>query len=121
MDLYQQQQFGFLLQTATERYVTRLEERFRGCEAALEKIKQDPEAEGVWLSQFTAAVFEDFLLENVAGACFVLQSVPRRKTDALAAGTIEQTLIQMAKSVFSELLLQKTIEALEQHSGYQSV
>ncbi len=121
MDLYQQQQFGFLLQTATERFVTRLEERFRGSDAALVQIKQDPDAEGVWLNQFADAIFEDFLLNNVEGACFVLQAAAKRKTDALPAGTIEQSLIAMAKTVFSELLLQKTIETLEQHSGYQSV
>ena len=46
MDLYKQQQFGFFLQTATERYVARLEERFRGAEAARQMIAEDPNGEG---------------------------------------------------------------------------
>jgi hypothetical protein len=121
MDLYKQQQFGFFLQTATERYVARLEERFRGAGGALEVLKQDPHGEGVWLDEFTAAVFEDFLLNNIEGSCFVLQSLPKRKVDAVPAGSVETILIDMAKKLFAELLLQKTIESLEQRSGYQSV
>lgn len=121
MDLYKQQQFGFFLQTATERYVTRLEERFRGAAGALEALNQDPNGEGVWLNEFVEAVFEDFLLNNVEGACFVLQSLPKRTAESSAAGTVETIVIEMAKKLFSDLLLQKTIESLEQHSGYQSV
>jgi hypothetical protein len=121
VDLYKQQQFGFFLQTATERYVARLEERFRGPDGALEILEQDPNSEGVWLTGFTDAVFEDFLLNNVEGSCFVLQSLARRTVESSESGTVETTLIHMAKKLFAELLLQKTIESLEQHSGYQSV
>jgi len=121
MDLYKQQQFGFFLQTATERYVARLEERFRGSDGALEMLRQDPNAEGVTLDGFTDAVFDDFLLANVEGACFVLQALPKRKIETNEPGTVESTVIAMAKKLFAELLLQKTIESLEQHSGYQSV
>ena len=121
MDLYKQQQFGFFLQTATERFVTRLEERFRGPDLALQQIKQDPNAEGVWLDQFVDAVFEDFLLNNVEGASFVLQALAKRSVEQVEPGTVETTLVTMAKQLFSDLLLQKSMEALEQHSGYQSV
>ncbi len=121
MELYQQQQFGFFLQTATERYVARLEERFRGADGALENLRRDPEADGVWLSGFTDAVFDDFLLNNVEGACFVLQALAKRKAQPIGAGTVESTLIELAKSLFAELLLQKTIESLELNSGYQPV
>ena len=121
MDLYKQQQFGFFLQTATERYVARLEERFRGADGALKMLRQDPNAEGVTLDGFTDAVFDDFLLSNTEGSCFVLQALPKRKIEITETGTVEATLIAMAKKLFAELLLQKTIESLEQHSGYQSV
>lgn len=121
MDLYQKQHFGFFLQTATERYVARLEERFRGADGALKSIKNDAEGEGVALTQFTDAVFEDFLLNNVAGSCFVLQALATRTVAPTEAGTVEATLIGMAKKLFADLLLQKTIESLEQHSGYQPV
>lgn len=121
MDLYAQQQFGFLLEIATERYVARLEERFRGPAPALAKIKADPEGEGVWLSQFTDAIFEDFLLGNAAGASFVLQALARRSIQLSAEGSVEELLVLMAKQLFAELLHQKTVESLEQHSGYQPV
>jgi hypothetical protein len=121
MDLYQQQQFGFFLQTATERFVARLEERFRGADGALEMLRRDPDAEGVQLHGFTDAVFEDFLLDNVEGSCFILQALAKRNFEAPVEGTVENTLIIMAKTLFAELLLQKTIELLEQHSGYQPV
>ncbi len=121
MDLYQQQQFGFFLQTATERFVARLEQRFRGATGALENIKADPNSEGVWLDGFTDAVFEDFLLNNIDGACFVLRSLANRTTAGMEPAAVEVTLVGLAKRIFAELLLQKTIEALEQHSGYQPV
>ena len=121
MNLHERQQFDFLLQTATERYVARLEERFRGPETALARIQQDPHGDGVWLDQFTHAVFEDFLLNNIAGACFVLQSLPRRRWIQVESGDVEQVLVAAALALFSELLLKKTIERLEQHSRYQSI
>jgi hypothetical protein len=39
----------------------------------------------------------------------------------VASGNVETMLVEMAKQLFGELMLQKTIESLEQHSGYQSV
>ncbi len=122
MDLYKQQQFSFFLQTATERFAARLEERFRGPEQALTAIKQgDDGGDEIWLQPFTDAVFEDFLLNNVEGACFVLQALAKRSAEAVESGNVESILISMAKQLFSELMLQKTIEMLEQHAGYQSV
>jgi len=64
MDLHEKQQFDFLLNTAVERYVERLEQRNGGVTVALSRLRQDPEAEGIWLSRFTQAVFEDSLLDN---------------------------------------------------------
>ncbi len=121
MDLYQQQQFDFFLYTATDRFVMRLEERFRGADGALEKLQQDPQGEGVWLDQFVDAVLEDFLLNNLPGACFLLQAMSRRTVETVSGGTVETTLMTMARQLFADLLLQKTTETLEQHSGYQSV
>lgn len=126
MDLHQRQQFDFLLQTATERFVARLEERHRGAEAALVKLKSAPDAEGVWRGEFVAAVFQDFLLDNADGAAFVLRALPRRSIDdqraALqAADTVEAVLLTLATGLFGELLFKKSIEALEQHAGYQPV
>ncbi len=121
MELYQQQQFGFFLETATERLVARLEERFRGPDKAVEMLREDPEAAAVLLKQFTDAVFDDFLVNNLEGACFVLQALAKRRVSNVEDGTVETTLIAIAKRLFADLLMQKTFEVLEQHSGYQSV
>jgi hypothetical protein len=126
MDLYSRQQFDFLLQTATERFVARLEERHRGPEAAAVALRSDPAAAKRSIDEFVAAVFADFLLTNADGAAFVLRSVPQRPIaahrDALAAATtVEEALAALARGLFAELLLTKTVEALDQHAGYQAV
>lgn len=126
MDLYQRQQFDVLLQTATERFVARIEERFRGADAALVKLREDPEGQGIWLGEFVAAIFQDFLLDNVDGGCFVLRALSTRSIESLkpelqAAGSVEQGIAVLARGLFADLLLRRAIEMLEQHSGYEPV
>jgi hypothetical protein len=124
MDLYQRQQFDMLLQTATERFVARLEERHRGAEPALARLGGD--TQGVWVGEFVEALFEDCLLNSVDGACFVLRSLPRRPVEShrrrlAGSGTVEELVLALAKSLFGETLLRKTVESLEQHARYQPV
>lgn len=121
MDLHQRQQFDFLLHTATERFVARLEERHRGAAAALAALKAAPDGAGVWLGDFVNAIFQDFLLDNADGAAFVLRSLPRRSLAAHREGIataedVEKLLVELAKCLFAELLQAKTAEALEHHS-----
>jgi hypothetical protein len=124
MDLYQRQQFDMLLQTATERFVARLEERHRGAEPALARLGGD--TQGIWVGEFVEALFEDCLLNSVDGACFVLRSLPRRSVEShrrrlAGSGTVEELVLALAKSLFGETLLRKTVESLEQHARYQPV
>lgn len=123
MALYERQQFDFLLQTAVERFVERLEQRFRGPSPAREQLQLDPEGEGVWLSKFTAAVFEDFLLNNVDGACFVLRALPRQPVELTTSPpqTVEVHLVDLAQRSFARLLRAKSLELLEQHAGYEPI
>ncbi len=121
MDLYLRQQFDFLLATAVDRFVERLEQRNQGSQGALRKIQTDPQGEGVWLQDFVAAIFQDFLLDNEAGACYVLQALAKQPHAAVVAGQVGTTLIALAQATFASLLREKTIEVLEQRSGYQSV
>lgn len=126
MDLHERQQFDHLLQTATERFVARIEERHRGAEGAIAKLKAAPEGEGVWRGGFVDAIFQDFLLDNADGAAFLLRALPKLAIDGQRAAlqeaaTVEEALLSLAKGLFGELLLRKSIEALEQHSGYQPV
>lgn len=126
MDLHQRQQFDFLLQTATERFVARLEERHRGTDAAFAALRSDPAATTAAVNEFVAAIFADFLLDNADGSAFVLRSLPKRSIVAqrsamTAAATVEEALAALARGLFAEILLLKTLEALAQNAGYQAV
>ncbi|HEY0163681.1 MAG TPA: hypothetical protein VGB69_13455 [Edaphobacter sp.] len=124
MELYERQQFDFLLQEAVERYVQRVEQRNQGALLALDRLRQDREGEGVWMSQFVDAIFEDFLLTNIAGAGFVMRALASRRVPELSSRpgqTVEQFVISSAKAVFSELFYQKTEECLEQHASFEVV
>ncbi|MDX1929909.1 MAG: hypothetical protein SFV81_25505 [Pirellulaceae bacterium] len=132
MHLYERQQFEFFLQTAVERYVERLEQRFRGADAAMENLRQEPNGQGVWLEGFCEAVFEDFLLNNIDGACFILRAMAQQKLVPIDSSvdfaqstekqiSVESHLRDLAKRQFSQLLYNKALESLEQHSGYQAM
>jgi hypothetical protein len=118
MEAYQRQQFDFLLMTAAERFVERIVQRNDGHELALERLRADPQGEGIWLDQFVDAIFQDFLLNTPAGACFILQALPRRRPAPPPADTIEQMLQALARRAFADLLAAKVEEALEQQIGY---
>lgn len=117
MELYQKQQFDFLLMTSAERFAERIVQRCEGQENALKRIKSDKNSEGVWLDEFVEALFEDFLLNNTAGAVFILSALERRNIEFTGSGKIEQILQNMAKQAFGDLLHLKTIESLEQSIG----
>ena len=118
MQLYQRQQFDFLLMTATERFVDRLIQRNMGADNALKRLRADPNGEGVWLDEFANAIFQDFLLDNVGGACFVLQALEKSQIDSVPSGKIETVLIAMARTAFTALMRSKTEEHLEQEAMY---
>lgn len=117
MELHERQQFDFLLLTAVDRYVERITQRNQGAENALRQLRQEPQGEGVWLDQFVEAIFQDFLLDNAAGACFILQALAQQKITAPPAGKVETMLTAMARTAFGELLRRKTEEFLEQQAS----
>jgi hypothetical protein len=141
---HERQQFDMLLQLAVERYAERLVQRNDGPEQAHARLRDTPDADGVWLSGFVDAVFQDSLLDNTAGACFVLEALERRPAPAIAsvpsapsassarsassassassaAPSVAQTLAAMAREAFAALLRQKTLEELDRRSSYQAV
>ena len=121
MELYERQQFDFLLQTSVERYVERIEQRNEGPGSALERLRANRDGAGIWLSQFVDAVFEDFLINNLEGACFVLRALARRPAPGFAAQlTVEQSLLAASRQVFAELFYEKTEECLEQHAAFEN-
>jgi hypothetical protein len=118
MEPYQRQQFDFLLLTATERFVDRIVQRCAGYQTALDRLRADPQDEGIWLDAFVGALFQDFLLDNPAGSCFVLQALARRRVIPPTPGPVEVMLQQMAVRAFADLLRLKAEEAIEQQLSY---
>lgn len=122
MNAHERQQFDVLLQLAVERFAERLIQRNDGPEPAHARLRDVPEADGVWLTGFVDAVFHDALLDTTAGACFVLEALERRPAPpAPQAPTVGAVLERLARQAFAALLRQKTLEELERRSRYEAV
>jgi hypothetical protein len=119
VDLYKRQQFDFLLVTAADRFVERIVQRNAGAANALARLQADPNGEGIWLDEFVQAIFQDFLLDNTAGACFVLEALEKRTAEPPPSGKIETMLVAMAQQAFGALLAAQVGEALDQASMYE--
>jgi hypothetical protein len=122
VNAHEQQQFFVLLQTTVDQYAERLIQRNDGPERARQRLAETPEEEGVWLSAFVDAVFRDSLMDNAAGACFVLEALERRPLVSIPEErTIGGALAALARAAFATLLQQKTLEELDRRSSYQAV
>lgn len=117
MDLHAQQQFDFLLMTAVERFTERLVQRSGGAVPALERLRAD--GAGGEVRVFVDALFQDFLLDNPAGACFVLEALSTRMAYPVEGGSIGAMLNGLARQAFGALLAAKTEEALEQAAAFE--
>lgn len=113
MELHEQAQFDFLLNTAAERFVERLVQRTGGLEAGLAALRADPQGEGVWLDEFVRAVLRDFLLDNTAGAAFVLGNCERRRLRGDHDGTVAEVLHELAVRAFADVLCVKVDQGIE--------
>ncbi|MED3763465.1 hypothetical protein NST62_13100 [Ureibacillus sp. FSL K6-8385] len=122
MNDYEKQYFNTLLQMATERFVERALQRSEGAENALRLLRTNPHGEGIWLDQFVDVFFEEFLLNNPEGSCFILQALAKRKYHFQNIPghelTVEEIVEKMAKEVFENLLKQKAEEVLEQQLAF---
>jgi hypothetical protein len=121
MDAHARQQFDFLLNAAIERFVERCEQRCGGPVPALARLRDDPNAEGVWVDEFVQALFRDFLLDSADGAAFVLQALARRPVPVITApaNSIGDFMQRLAEQAFAQVLARKTEEALEQRLAFQ--
>lgn len=120
MDLFEQRLFESTFQSAVERFTERIVQRNEGMARALERLQIDPEGEGIWLGTFVKQFFSDELLDNPAGAVYVLQALERRPVAAVPAGKIGDVLVELARAAFADLLRAKTIESLEQGVAYSA-
>ena len=119
MEPYLRQQFDLLLHEATGNYAERISHRCGGTEIALERLRTDPEADGVWLSEYVGTVFEEHLLEGTAGACFVLEALERRTVPADEGGVVGDVLGRLARAAFGQLLAQQTAQLLQRSLAFE--
>ncbi|HEY6797269.1 MAG TPA: hypothetical protein VI248_21555 [Kineosporiaceae bacterium] len=113
MELHERAHFDFLLNTAAERFVERLVQRTGGLEEGLAALRADPQGDGVWLDEFVRAVLRDFLLDNTAGACFVLENCEKRTLEGVHSGPVSQVVRDLAVRAFSDVLAVKVDQGIE--------
>lgn len=117
MEPYERQIVDLLMNLAVEYFSERIVQRNEGAGRALGRLRNDPDGEGVWLSEFVEAFFREHLLDTPGGACLVLRAYAQRPwspPEALAtATTVGDALQVMAKALFAASLAKRTEEALE--------
>ena len=74
----------------------RIVQRNEGLERALQRLTEDPEGEGIWLHAFVEQFFREELLDNPAGAVYILQALERRDVPSVPAGKIGDVLVRLA-------------------------
>jgi hypothetical protein len=113
MEDYARQHFDLLLQEAAGNLVDRAVHRCGGEPQALDRLQHDPEGEGVWLADFVDATFAEHLLDTPAGACFVLEALPRRSVPADPGGPVPEVLGRLARAAFGQVVAQQAAQALQ--------
>ena len=118
MEIFLRQQFELLLQEATGNFTERVVHRCGGPDPALERLTNDPDGEGVHRGQFVQAFFEENLLDNAAGHCFVLEALERRTVPADPGGLVGDVLGRLARAAFAEVLSTMTAQLIQRQQIY---
>ncbi|HEX2809345.1 MAG TPA: hypothetical protein VHN80_24535 [Kineosporiaceae bacterium] len=58
-------------------------------------------------------MLRDFLLDNVAGSCFVLGKCEKRRLEGMHGGTVDEVLGQLAVRAFADVLALKADQGIE--------
>lgn len=118
MELFLRQQFELLLQEATGNFTERIVHRCGGPQPALERLASDPDGEGVFRADFVRSFFEDNLLNNVAGYCFVLEALERRSLPSDPGGPAGEVLARLAAAAFADVLTTMTSQLIQRQQIY---
>jgi hypothetical protein len=118
MELFLRQQFELLLQDATGNFTERVVHRCGGPEAALARLTDDPDGEGVFRADFVRSFFEENLLDNPAGHCFVLEALERRTLPSDPGGTVSEVLSRQARAAFADVLTTMTTQLIQRQQIY---
>ena len=118
MEVFLRQQFELLLQDATGNFTERIVHRCGGPEVALSRLADDPDGEGVFRSEFVRAFFDDNLLANTAGYCFVLEALERRPVPADPGGPVGDVVARLAVAAFADVLTTMTAQLIQRQQIY---
>jgi len=118
MELFLRQQFELLLQEATGNFAERTIHRCGGPDAALARLQEDPDGEGVFRAEFVRSFFEENLLDNTAGRCFVLEALEKRTVPADAGGPLAEVVGRLAEAAFADVLTTMTMQLIQRQQIY---
>lgn len=118
MELYLRQQFELLLQEATGNFTERIVHRCSGEQSALDRLRDDPQGEGVWLDEYVANFFDEHLLTGTGAACFVLEALERRSVPADPGGPVAEVLSRLARAAFAEVLSTQAAQLIQRQMVY---
>jgi hypothetical protein len=117
MDLFAQQHFDAILRDAAGNFAERCVYRCGGAAAASAVLAEDPRA--LDLDSFVGAFFAENLLEDSAGACFVLQALERRTVPSDSGGPVAEVLARLARAAFADVLVAQASQVLQQQQIYE--
>ena len=118
MELYLKQQFELMMQDATGNFTERTVHRCGGPDAALAQLAADPDGGGALRAQFVQAFFEENLLDNIGGYCFVLEALERRTLPGDDGGAVGDVLGRLAKAAFADVLTTMTAQLIQRQQIY---
>jgi hypothetical protein len=120
MEAYLRQQFDLLVHEATGNFVERIVHRCGGSADALDRLRHDPDADGVWVSEYVETLFAENLLDSTSGACFVLEALERRSIPADPGGSTAEVLARLARAAFAALLAQQAAQLLQRSLVFET-
>lgn len=118
MELFLRQQFELLLQEATGNFAERVVHRCGGPDAALARLQADPDGDGVFRAEFVRSFFEENLLNNTAGRCFVLEALEKRNVPSDAGGAVSDVVGRLAEAAFADVLTTMTMQLIQRQQIY---
>lgn len=119
MDNHLRQAFELLLADAVDSFVERTVHRCGGPGPALERLRTDPDGDGVWRDEFVAAVFSEQLLDTTSGACFVLDALERREVPEDPGGKVGDVVARLARAAFTDVLTARADQQLQRQLAFE--
>ena len=117
MEMFARQHFDAILREAAANFAQRSVYRCGGAAQAATLLAERPGDLG--LEPFVQAFFAENLLEDTAGACFVLEALERRTVPADGGGPVSDVLARLARAAFADVLVTQASQVLQHEQIYE--